>query len=137
MQFCTSENSKDYHVCKGFNIESHNTSGGLSTKRELCAHCVQMHQTLPELLTSQRQLTCTSKFRQKRQNWTPSVSHQRQLHIVKITVCESEEGRNVFAKTVHTRTQLSLPDTMRSLTQSFLQASLSSPINDRVRGNNL
>ena len=35
---------------------------------------------------SKKQLTCTSKFRQKRQNWTPSVSHQRQLQFRSETV---------------------------------------------------
>ena len=47
---CKSCISRDFKraviYARASTAESHNTCDGLSTKRELCEHCVQMHQTL-------------------------------------------------------------------------------------------
>ena len=76
------------------------TCDGLSTKRELCEHCVQMHQTFPHAQRSFVKCKCstqddiTSKnkwFRSSDKIRTRCVSHHDKLTIFEnTTVCEME-----------------------------------------------
>ena len=116
--------------------DSHNTCDGCSTNRALREHCFQMQQTLPELWTPQRHLTCTSKFRQKQQNWIPSVSHQRQLQITKLQFAKVKEGRSDISCENRAHTQPPLPDTMAHHSicpqhNHLCKASFCAPTNDR------